>query len=204
MTKNKYFPWLNEKTDGFLFNQDAPIDDVIARREFFDYDYGLRFRGESIGKKSWAVGFSLENSVEHDEQTGRFFHMLHEMGELQIFAVPSKEVGVELSGKHDVLEFFNPPLIAVGDSNIQSFFQIRSSMVQMLRGSFFVFPKNDSVALLCSNGKYKMLAGPRLFVEKALGKSIEKSWDPVREKNGIDPLLISGLQQAMIAYGIDI
>lgn len=203
MMQNKCFPWLNEKTDGFLFNRDAPIDDVIARRDFFDYDYGLRFRGESIRERNWTVGFFLEGCIDYEEELESFFHILHEIGEVQIFAIPSKEVGVELSGKHDVLEFFNPPLIAVGDSNIQSFFQIRSSMVQMLRGSFFVFPKNDSVALLCSNGKYKMLAGPRLFVEKALGKSIEKSWDPVREKNGIDPLLISGLQQAMIAYGID-
>lgn len=201
--QNKYLPWLDEKTDGSLFTQDIPIDDVILRREFFDYDYGLRFRGESIRSRSWAVGFIFENSVDSEKELERFFHMLQEIGEIQIFAIPSKEVGVELSGKHDVLEFFDPPLIAAAENNIQSFIRIRSSMVQMLRGSFFVFPKNDSAALLCNNGKYKLLAGPRFFVEKALGKSIENSWDPVREKNGIDPLLVPGLQQAMIAYGID-
>jgi hypothetical protein len=203
MKLDKQSPWLDQAVDRDLFRASrSDIASALYLRELYDYDYGIRFRGEAIRARGWAVGFVQEKPTDDDSILAAFFQELGLLGEVDMMAIPAKTVRFEFTGTHDVIDFFEPPLIAKTSFNISSYVGIRSSMVQMIHGSFFVFPSSDRAVLLNNSGKYAMLAGPREFVEQVIGVSVEASWNVVRAKDQLDPLLLQRLRPAMIAYGI--
>ncbi|WP_143694870.1 hypothetical protein [Variovorax sp. JS1663] len=203
MNQNKHPPWLDQAVDGGLFQASASdIASALSLRELYDYDYGIRFKGEAIHAQGWSVGFVKESATEDDSAFARFFQELSALGEADMLAIPAKAVRFELTGTHDVLDFFEPPLIANAKFDFASYVEIRSSMIQMIHGSFFVFPKSGRALLLNSSGKYAMFAGPRRLVEKIIDVDIEASWEAVRANDQLDPLLLPRLRPAIIAYGM--
>ena len=119
-----------------------------------------------------------------------------------MLAIPAQTALFEFTDVHDVVDLFEPPLIAKTASDFEAYLRVRASLVQMIRGSFYVFPCSGQSVLLASNGKYLMVAGIRALVERVIGTTVEASWDPVRANDQLDPLLLFRLRSAMAAYGV--
>lgn len=203
MNANKKPPWLNENDEKEFFRcKSLDIENAINLRQEFDCEYGIRFNGVAIRKHSWVVGFEQETAENDDLILVKFIEQMLSLGEEYFLAIPGGTPGFEFSESHDVVDFFEPPLIAKFKIDLGKFQRIRGGWVHMLTGSFFVFGEQRSAVMLVNNGRYKMFAGPRDIVEKTLGCSVEESWEPVRKDGHIDALLLYRLRASMIAYGI--
>ena len=205
MEKTKVSPWIDRESEYDLFQLSK--DDIrraLELRSEFDYDYGTRLRGDSTLKREWVVGFHFETADDDDSCWVRFFDWLAAHGETQFYSMPSMNVRCENTGMDDIIDHFDPPLIAKGNATYESYIQIRSGLVQILRGGFFIFPLDETGVALNVNGKYSMFSGPRNLVEYVLGDTVENSWKILLSPAKIEPELYWRLNSAISAYGIQV
>lgn len=203
MEVNKGKPWFMEEKGKELFRlTNEEIEFALAEREKLDYDHGIRFRGDTVREREWVVGFA-EGSLEVSEYSvRRYIDELRGASIEKIFAIPASSPSYEHTSAHEVVQFFDPPLIALASATDAGFDMVASSGLSTMNGAYYLFPPNLTSAALIVTGYYAMFAGPRVLVEAAIRCEIRESWQSVVAPDRIDPLLLYRLRSAMVAYGL--
>lgn len=197
MSKIKQRPWLEESSEkGFFQLSNELLEFAVSFREEIDFKCGERLNHEAILSRGWSVGLMLETSEDDIFHVRAAMDFLSNTG--KALAIPAGSIHKE----DDFINDFDPPLVAEFKPSLENYIRIRSGLIQMISGKFYVFNEGVSLVILHNNGKYSMMAGPKMEIEKILHSTVERSWESVLKDGQIAPTLREDLYSAMRSYGL--
>jgi hypothetical protein len=200
MKKNS--PLVSDDAEIFFVHQHE-IEFTLNARKIFDRGFGVRFNESVVSSLNASVGFfhhTADVSVDDDSLLERFFSALIDAGVAGIYAIPTGYPhAIDNENSMEIVEY-EPPLIGKINPTLQQFSKVRGGMIGLYSGRHYLFSSCLGYALLDVNGYYSLILGPKDFVQKVLGVSIEDSWASVWKEGVIDPSVIEGLREAFTAY----
>ena len=182
----------------------AAAEFVLNVRKLVDFEFGSRFDNVFAKRIGLDVGFffhSADVGFWDDSVLIRFFDETSKHSATHFFAVPTGYVYKKTNDETLEVSEYDPPLIAKSINTLKKFSKIRGGMVGLYSGKSLLISACLNFFLLDFNGHYSLIMGPRYFLEKVLGETVEKSWEEVRIGTSIEPQLLGVLRSTMAAYG---
>lgn len=163
------------------------VEFIFAQRSNLCTDDRRLFRPELLAQKNWIVAPLPEIYVDETEDSIEEFKLKSRIQRWAALTPNGFLLGCsnaekflpEIHPYNDETDFL-PPLAAKTLIDIKGYSAISGSHIQLYASGYFITDSACKAAELRVMGEYSLLAGPRDFIERCLGKSIQASWETLK------------------------